>query len=158
MVGHLAGIEDSYIQRMIDEWPSVDPTGGYFLTAPGRVNLIGEHIDYNNCPVLPIAVDKHILAYVVPTEAPTIQVTDLNIANGGIQFTFPPEPPPEYSVPPYKTGHWGNYIKAAIHQLLQENLSPDGLRRLRHHPALLARYGTKAFPWCSAAPFHKRRV
>ena len=127
MVGHLAGIEDSYIQRMIDEWPSVDPTGGYFLTAPGRVNLIGEHIDYNNCPVLPIAVDKHILAYVVPTEAPTIQVADLNIANGGIQFTFPPEPPPEYSIPPYETGHWGNYIKAAIHQLLQENLSLDGL-------------------------------
>ncbi len=31
------------------------------VTSPGRINLIGEHTDYNNGFVLPTAIDKHIV-------------------------------------------------------------------------------------------------
>ena len=37
-----------------------DPTGAVVARAPGRVNLIGEHTDYNDGFVLPTIVDRHV--------------------------------------------------------------------------------------------------
>jgi galactokinase len=47
--------------KLIDEfekWFSTKPK--FLIQTPGRVNLIGEHTDYNNGFVLPIAIDRHI--------------------------------------------------------------------------------------------------
>jgi galactokinase len=39
-----------------------EPDG--FWAAPGRVNLIGDHTDYNDGFVLPLAIDRHVVAAV----------------------------------------------------------------------------------------------
>ena len=33
----------------------------WVVAAPGRVNLIGEHTDYNDGFVLPMAIERHIV-------------------------------------------------------------------------------------------------
>ena len=42
--------------------------------APGRVNLIGEHLDYNGGPCLPFAIDRDLIVKVRGREDSTIQV------------------------------------------------------------------------------------
>lgn len=41
--------------------PAFDPFQyEYYIVAPGRVNLLGEHVDYNGGPVLPAAIDRQM--------------------------------------------------------------------------------------------------
>jgi galactokinase len=51
-----------------------------FVAAPGRVNLIGEHTDYNDGFVLPAAIDRHIVLAVAPREDRTVRLHALDFA------------------------------------------------------------------------------
>jgi galactokinase len=42
------------------------PTYQYLARAPGRVNLLGEHVDYNGGQVLPAAIDRHVDLFFSP--------------------------------------------------------------------------------------------
>ncbi len=76
--------------------------------APGRVNLIGEHTDYNNCPVFPFAADREILAACRFRNDNQVLVRDLQSSFGSIEFSI------ETEISPFPTGNWGNYIKAGV--------------------------------------------
>ncbi len=51
---------------------------GYIVRAPGRVNLIGEHTDYNDGFVLPMAIDRAIWIALRPRSDRIVQVHSLN--------------------------------------------------------------------------------
>lgn len=70
---------------------AVTPTLGEnfrLFRAPGRVNLIGEHTDYNDGFVLPAAIDREVLMAVAPREGRTVTLHSLDFANEVSTFSL----------------------------------------------------------------------
>ncbi|MCO5203695.1 MAG: galactokinase [Anaerolineae bacterium] len=59
-------IQDTVIQAFVDQFDT-EPT--FVIRAPGRVNLIGEHTDYSDGFVLPMAIDRAVWLAVRPHAA-----------------------------------------------------------------------------------------
>ncbi len=78
----------------------------YVVSVPGRVNLIGEHIDYHNLPVLPMAIQRRISIAFRPRGDHRIRA-----ASSGTYGTR------EFALVPHlecgPPGDWANYLKAA---------------------------------------------
>ncbi|MCC6766414.1 MAG: galactokinase [Deltaproteobacteria bacterium] len=86
--------------------------------APGRVNLIGEHTDYNGLPVLPMAIDRTVWVAARTRDDGRFLATNLDRAFAPCDFPW------EAVIPPGPPGHWENYLKAAL-QAVVRHLPPD---------------------------------
>ncbi len=75
------------------------------VAVPGRVNLIGEHVDYHNLPVLPMAIQRSIrVAYRVRNDR---QIRAASTVFGDRAFEWTAQ------LEPSAAGDWVNYVKAA---------------------------------------------
>jgi galactokinase len=75
------------------------------ISAPGRVNLIGEHIDYHGLPVLPMALRRSIRVHFQARADSRICAT--SGAYGHREFAWTP------GLTPVARGDWENYLRAA---------------------------------------------
>jgi len=76
--------------------------------APGRVNLIGEHIDYNGGHVLPCALTMGTYALVRQTDEPRVRFYSKNFPETGVITV-------SYDNLSYRSEHgWANYPKGII--------------------------------------------
>jgi galactokinase len=51
------------------------PSARFRVTAPGRVNLLGEHVDYNDGMVLPVAIDRVVTIAANPRDDRLVHLT-----------------------------------------------------------------------------------
>ena len=78
------------------------------VRSPGRVNLIGEHTDYNGGFVLPAATDKAAYLAIFPSESDICRWISLDM-NSQVSLDF-------NSIKPLQTDTWANYILGVVQQ------------------------------------------
>ena len=99
-------------------WKPVDRV----VRAPGRVNLIGEHTDYNDGFVLPMAIERDVLVAFAPRADRQVVLHSLDMDETAV-----------FSLDDIKkdTEHtWSNYARGVAHELQADGLILRGIDAL----------------------------
>ncbi len=92
----------------------------WIARAPGRVNIIGEHTDYNGGFVLPCAINRDIVLVAAPCEERVLRLYSLNY---GERFDIDLSRP--LALP--KRRGWYSYLLATAAQFVQRGFELPGL-------------------------------
>lgn len=93
------GIAEQYERR----WGQAP---AHVAVAPGRVNVIGEHVDYNGGWVLPAAIERYMVMAVRARTDNRVRVADANF-EGIAEFTLD-------EIEPDSTSEWSRYIRGVL--------------------------------------------
>jgi galactokinase len=87
----------------------------FIFLSPGRINIIGEHIDYNDGFVLPAAINKYVCIAISPNETSKTKIIAKDI-NEIFEFDLKDQLVPNSEM-------WINYILGVLQQYKEKNLS-----------------------------------
>ena len=90
---------------------------GDFFASAGRINLIGEHTDYNGGYVFPGAIDKGIIAEIKPNGLGKIRAFSVDI-NEYVEFGLNEEDAPAQS--------WARYIFGVCRETIKRGFKVEG--------------------------------
>lgn len=93
----------------------------HFIQAPGRVNLIGEHTDYNDGFVLPCAINYQMVVAAAKREDNIIRVIAVDYQNEVDEFSL------DNTIEFLPNKMWANYVRGVIHFLQKDNYSFHGM-------------------------------
>ena len=94
-----------------------DGTTGSVYTSPGRINLIGEHTDYNGGFVFPGAVDKGIMAEIKPNGTDKVKAYSIDLKDY-VEFGLNEEDAPKTS--------WARYIFGVCREMIKRGVEVKG--------------------------------
>ena len=104
-------------QKISDEFRSRFSRDPKLVVAPGRINLIGEHVDYNDGFVMPAAVDKFLAFAILPNGT-----NRFNCYASDFQETV------SFGMTDLHAGHhWGNYLMGVIEGFRQKGFALGGI-------------------------------
>lgn len=110
----LAALKDNFVDHY-GQQPK------HIFQAPGRVNLIGEHTDYNDGFVLPCAIDYQTLIAVTPRTDKTVRVVAADYGNQTDEFEISTD------IQPHPDQLWSNYVRGVTKHLATRGLNFGGL-------------------------------
>lgn len=87
----------------------------YIFLSPGRINIIGEHVDYNDGFVLPAAINKYVCIAISPNETAITKIIAKDL-NEIFEFDLNDQLVPNAEM-------WINYILGVLQQFKEKNLS-----------------------------------
>lgn len=90
----------------------------FVVTAPGRVNIIGEHVDYNAGIVMPAAIERWTVAAIRKRDDGLVRIHDVQF-NLDAEFNSKDEIKPD-------TLSWMNYIKGVVAGFLRRGHHSPG--------------------------------
>ncbi len=90
-----------------------------FTQAPGRVNILGEHTDYNDGFVFPAAIDRYLSIAAAPREDEDVRAYSLDFQQES-RFSLGSL---EYS----NEAPWSNYLRGVFQQYLKKEYRPRGV-------------------------------
>ena len=94
-----------------------DGTTGSVYASPGRINLIGEHTDYNNGFVFPGAVEQGIIAEIKPNGTRTVDAYSIDLKDR-VQFSLDDEQGPR--------APWARYIYGVCREMMALGVPVEG--------------------------------
>ena len=99
----------------------------WIAAAPGRVNVIGEHTDYNDGFVFPMAIDRYTVIAAAPTNGTGKMIQLRSTHSEGVAQIDPSGP-----LQPAKKGTWFNYPLGVIAGFQARGLPPAPFSALIH--------------------------
>jgi galactokinase len=91
-----------------------------FFRAPGRVNLIGEHTDYNDGFVLPVAINFETVVAATPRPDAQVRVFAIDMDQAD-EFAL------DYPISPHPEKVWANYVRGMAKMLLAAGKKLTGM-------------------------------
>ncbi len=94
-----------------------DGQTGSVYAAPGRINLIGEHTDYNNGYVFPGAVEQGMIAEIKPNGTRNVDAYSIDLKDR-VQFSLDDEKGPNAT--------WARYIYGVCREMMALGVPVEG--------------------------------
>ena len=103
----------------------------WIAQAPGRVNLIGEHTDYNDGFVLPMAIERYVVLAAGPASSPggkgRSASYQVHSTHSGRTVSWPAE-----AGPAGEQGSWSSYVRGVLELCRQRGLDTGPMNIVVH--------------------------